>query len=91
MVLYDGKNYHHCQRGLVDENGAFFLMLESNSTKYLRFSSQSEAVTALLEENERLNERCAYLAEKLERSTRRRDRTLALGYQMTGYGYDGAC
>ena len=82
MGLYDGKKEHPCKRGLVDDNGAFFLLLESNSTRYLRFSSQAEAVTALMGENEKLNDRVAFLAEQLEKARKRREKTQACGYQM---------
>lgn len=64
--------------GLVDKNGLFLLLLDSDETEYFRFSSEHEAIEKLLNEvanmkalNDRLIARNDELEGRLERNTRR--------------------
>lgn len=56
MKLIDRKGVaHEVDIGLVDKQGAFFLLLDSNETcEYLRFSDEAQALTELHERNEKL-------------------------------------
>ena len=69
MKLYDGKgNSTNVKVGLVDRDGAFFVLLEDHTThqRYLRFSNEAEALEKALNQVESLETKCANLEEKLE-------------------------
>ena len=66
------------QTELIDKNGLFLLLLDSDETEYFRFSSEHEAIEKLLDEvakvkslNDRLIENNDKLEDRLERNTRR--------------------
>ena len=69
MKLYDGKgNSTNVKVGLVDRTGAFFVLLEDHTThqRYLRFSTEAEALEKALNQVDSLEAKCANLEEKLE-------------------------
>lgn len=70
---------HHVRRGLVDKDGAFFLLLDSDQTKYFRFSDESDGITELYMEvirETQINERAAGLIEEQERTIEKLKRTI---------------
>lgn len=69
MKLFDGKgNSTNVKVGLVDRDGAFFVLLEDHTThqRYLKFSNEAEALEKALRQVESLETKCANLEKKLE-------------------------
>ena len=53
--MIDGKGKsQQVQRGLVDKEGAFFFLLDTNDTAYYRFSNESELLTSLIAQRDKL-------------------------------------
>ena len=78
-VMANATEKHHVRRGLVDKGGAFFLLLDSDQTKYFRFSDESDGITELYAEVVRetqINERAAGLIEEQERTIEKLKRTI---------------
>ena len=70
MKLVDRKgNARNVDIGLVDKRGAFFLLLDDEtSTRYLRFSDESSALSALFEKCKRLEKQNKQLVQRINDS-----------------------
>lgn len=61
-----GKTVHDVKIGLVDSQGAFFLFLDEGNTRYLRFSSEADALTELMRECKILESENRILRQRVE-------------------------
>ncbi len=61
-----GNTSHDVKIGLVDSQGAFFLLLDEGCTRYLRFSSEAEALTQLRKECKRLESENRILSQRVD-------------------------
>ena len=66
--MIDGKGKsHQVQRGLVDKEGAFLFLLDTNDTAYYRFSDESELLTSLIAQRDKLMQANDKAKKRIER------------------------
>ena len=69
MVINDGKGHSQLVKcGLVDNEGAFFLLLKENKTRYYKFTNESECVEVLSDLCEKQRKEISDLKKALKRA-----------------------
>lgn len=70
MVINDGKGHTQQVRcGLMDKEGAFFLLLKENKTRYYKFTTESDCIDTLVDQIDNLRRENSQLKKQL-RDTR---------------------
>ena len=69
MVINDGKGHtQQVKCGLMDKEGAFFLLLKENKTRYYKFTTESECIEVLADLCEKQRKEISDLKKALKRA-----------------------